>query len=79
MAIQVEGLRKSFTGVDVLKGVDFEVRRGEIFALLGSNGAGKTTTIKTCSTLIKPDSGTACGCAVWTWYANQTRCARLSA
>jgi ABC-2 type transport system ATP-binding protein len=57
MAIQVEGLRKSFTGVDVLKGVDFEVRRGEIFALLGSNGAGKTTTIKICSTLLKPDGG----------------------
>ena len=56
--IRVEGLRKSFTGVDVLQGVDFEVRRGEIFALLGSNGAGKTTTIKICSTLIKPDSGT---------------------
>lgn len=57
VAIQVEGLRKSFTDVEVLKGVDFEVRRGEIFALLGSNGAGKTTTIKICSTLIRPDSG----------------------
>jgi len=55
--IQVNDLRKSFPGVDVLKGVDFDVRRGEIFALLGSNGAGKTTTIKICSTLIKPDSG----------------------
>jgi len=59
MAIQVEGLRKSFTGVDVLKGVDLDVRRGEIFALLGSNGAGKTTTIKICSTLMKPDGGSA--------------------
>jgi ABC-2 type transport system ATP-binding protein len=57
MAIQVEGLRKSFTGVDVLTGVDFEVRRGEIFALLGSNGAGKTTTVNICSTLLKPDGG----------------------
>jgi len=55
--IQVKDLQKSFPGVDVLKGVDFDVRRGEIFALLGSNGAGKTTTIKICSTLIKPDSG----------------------
>lgn len=59
MAIQVEDLRKSFTGVDVLQGVDFEVRRGEIFALLGSNGAGKTTTIKICATLLKPDGGSA--------------------
>jgi ABC-2 type transport system ATP-binding protein len=57
MAIQVKDLRKSFTGVDVLTGVDLEVRRGEIFALLGSNGAGKTTTIKICSTLMKPDGG----------------------
>jgi ABC-2 type transport system ATP-binding protein len=56
-AIQVTGLRKSFTGVDVLKGVDFEVRRGEIFALLGSNGAGKTTIIKICSTLLRSDDG----------------------
>ena len=44
-AIQVKDLRKSFKDTEVLKGVDFEVRRGEIFALLGSNGAGKTTTI----------------------------------
>ncbi|MEV0270694.1 ATP-binding cassette domain-containing protein [Hamadaea sp. NPDC050747] len=57
-AIQVEGLQKSFTGVEVLKGVDFDVRRGEIFALLGSNGAGKTTTIKACATLLKADAGT---------------------
>jgi len=56
-AIQVTDLRKSFTGVDVLKGVDFEVRRGEIFALLGSNGAGKTTIIKICSTLLRSDAG----------------------
>src|SRR5688500_2510427 len=55
--IEVQGLRKSFTGVDVLRGVDFGVRRGEIFALLGSNGAGKTTTVKICSTLLRPDGG----------------------
>jgi len=41
-AIEVKGLRKSFKDTEVLKGVDFEVKRGEIFALLGSNGAGKT-------------------------------------
>ncbi|NUT35461.1 MAG: ATP-binding cassette domain-containing protein [Hamadaea sp.] len=57
MAIQVKDLRKSFADVDVLKGVDFDVRRGEIFALLGSNGAGKTTTIKISATLLKPDGG----------------------
>jgi ABC-2 type transport system ATP-binding protein len=58
-AIQVKGLRKSFRKIEVLQGVDFEVRRGGIFALLGSNGAGKTTTVKVLATLLKPDGGTA--------------------
>ena len=59
MAIQVHGLRKSYKETQVLKGVDFEVRRGEIFALLGSNGAGKTTIVRILSTLLKLDGGTA--------------------
>jgi ABC-2 type transport system ATP-binding protein len=62
VAIQVNDLRKSFKDTQVLKGVDFEVRRGEIFALLGSNGAGKTTTINILSTLLKPDGGSASVC-----------------
>ncbi|WP_375090935.1 ABC transporter ATP-binding protein [Peribacillus sp. RS7] len=56
-AISVKGLKKSFKDKEVLKGVDFEVRRGEIFALLGSNGAGKTTTVNILSTLMKADGG----------------------
>ena len=55
-------MKKSFKDKDVLKGVDFEVQRGEIFALLGSNGAGKTTIVKILSTLCKPDGGTASVC-----------------
>jgi ABC-2 type transport system ATP-binding protein len=58
-AIQVKGLQKSYQKLQVLKGVDFEVKRGYIFALLGSNGAGKTTIIKILTTLLKQDSGTA--------------------
>ncbi|WP_312832252.1 ABC transporter ATP-binding protein [Sedimentibacter saalensis] len=58
-AIQVKGLQKSYKGLHVLKGVDFEVENGSIFALLGSNGAGKTTIIKILTTLLKQDSGTA--------------------
>lgn len=58
-AIEVRGLRKSFKDTEVLKGVDFEVKRGQIFALLGSNGAGKTTIVKILTTLLKPDGGTA--------------------
>ncbi|MGZ0153010.1 ABC transporter ATP-binding protein [Kribbella sp. WER1] len=58
-AIQVQGLRKSYGKQSVLRGVDFEVARGSIFALLGSNGAGKTTTIKILATLLRADDGTA--------------------
>jgi ABC-2 type transport system ATP-binding protein len=58
-AIQVEGLRKSYKELHVLKGVDFEVEKGSIFALLGPNGAGKTTIVKILTTLLKPDGGTA--------------------
>jgi len=58
-AIEVKGLRKSYKDTQVLKGVDFEVKRGEIFALLGSNGAGKTTMIRILATLLKQDGGTA--------------------
>jgi ABC-2 type transport system ATP-binding protein len=58
-AIQVRGLEKSYKELRVLRGVDFEVARGSIFALLGSNGAGKTTAVKILSTLLKADAGTA--------------------
>jgi len=57
-AIEVKGLQKSYKELHVLKGVDFEVEKGCIFALLGSNGAGKTTIIKILTTLLKQDSGT---------------------
>lgn len=58
-AIQVKGLQKSYKKLHVLKGVDFEVEKGSVFALLGSNGAGKTTIIKILTTLLKQDGGTA--------------------
>jgi ABC-2 type transport system ATP-binding protein len=58
-AIRVQGLEKSYKKLRALRGVDFEVARGSIFALLGSNGAGKTTVVKILSTLLKPDAGTA--------------------
>ncbi len=58
-AIHVQGLEKSYKELRVLRGVDFDVARGSIFALLGSNGAGKTTVVKILSTLLKADAGTA--------------------
>ncbi len=61
-AIQIKGLRKSFKATEVLRGVDIEVMRGEVYALLGSNGAGKTTMIRILSTLLRADGGTASVC-----------------
>ncbi|WP_228001900.1 ABC transporter ATP-binding protein [Nocardia australiensis] len=58
-AIRVQGLEKSYKDLHVLRGVDFDVARGSIFALLGSNGAGKTTVVRILSTLLKADAGTA--------------------
>ena len=55
--IKVNGIRKSYNTLEVLKDVSFKVNKGEIFALLGSNGAGKTTIIKILCTLIKADAG----------------------
>ncbi|MEV4283039.1 ABC transporter ATP-binding protein [Actinoplanes xinjiangensis] len=73
-AIEANGLRRSYrsrtgwlrprlTTIDAVRGVDFTVRRGELFGLLGPNGAGKTTTIKMLNTLLIPTGGTAriCG------------------
>ena len=58
-AIEIRGIEKSYKKLHVLKGVDFEVERGSIFALLGSNGAGKTTLVRILSTLMKADAGVA--------------------
>lgn len=57
--ISVKDLKKSYGSQKVLDGINFEVERGQIFALLGENGAGKTTTIRILSTLIRPDEGIA--------------------
>ena len=58
-AVRVLGLEKSYKQLHVLRGVDFDIARGTILALLGSNGAGKTTVVKILSTLLKADLGTA--------------------
>jgi lipooligosaccharide transport system ATP-binding protein len=58
VVLRVAGLRKSYGANEVVRGLDFEIRRGECFGLLGPNGAGKTTTLRCCLGLIDPDSGT---------------------
>lgn len=61
-AVKVRGIKKSFKDVHVLRGVDFEVAAGSIFALLGSNGAGKTTLVRILATTLRADAGTAAVC-----------------
>jgi ABC-2 type transport system ATP-binding protein len=61
--ISVNGLEKSYKNLKVLNKISFSVKRGSVFALLGSNGSGKTTTIKILTTLLKPDKGSAEVCS----------------
>lgn len=59
LAIQINGLSKSYGKVRALRGINLEVKRGEMFGFLGPNGAGKTTTIRCLLDMIRPDSGKA--------------------
>jgi len=61
--IQVKGLKKYFGEVKAVKGIDFQVERGELFGFLGVNGAGKSTTINMLCTVLRPTDGQAriCG------------------
>ena len=58
VVLSVVGLRKSYGDNEVVKGLDFAIRRGECFGLLGPNGAGKTTTLRCCLGLTDPNAGT---------------------
>src|ERR1700710_74974 len=59
LAIEVSGLQKRFGEVEAVRGVSFDVARGEVFGFLGPNGAGKTTTINMLCTLSRPTGGSA--------------------
>jgi ABC-2 type transport system ATP-binding protein len=58
ITLSVKGLRKTIGKKEIIKGLDFDLKRGEVFGFLGPNGAGKTTTIRMLVGLIKPSSGT---------------------
>lgn len=55
--IQIQDIRKSFGSLEVLKGVNLEISKGEIVSIIGKSGAGKTTLLQIIGTLDKPDSG----------------------
>jgi len=57
VVLRVDGLRKRYGDTEVVRGLSFEIRRGDCFGLLGPNGAGKTTTLRCCLGLIDPDGG----------------------
>lgn len=56
--IRMRGIHKSFDHLEVLRGVDLDVNRGEILSIVGASGAGKTTLLQILGTLDRPDSGT---------------------
>ncbi len=58
--IDIKGIRKSFGSLQVLKGIDMHIGKGEIVSIVGPSGAGKTTLLQIIGTLDKPDSGTVC-------------------
>lgn len=55
--IEVRNIRKSFGSLEVLKGIDLDIREGEVVSIVGPSGAGKTTLLQIMGTLDKPDSG----------------------
>ena len=55
--IEVNGLKKSFNNIEAVKGIDFFVKKGQLFSFLGTNGAGKSTTIKILCTLLDKNDG----------------------
>ena len=56
--IKLEGITKSFGSLQVLKGIDLEINKGEIVSIVGPSGAGKTTLLQIMGTLDEPDAGT---------------------
>jgi len=55
--LRIEDLRKRYSGVEVLKGVDLELRKGETKVIMGPSGAGKSTLLKCINLLVRPDGG----------------------
>jgi branched-chain amino acid transport system ATP-binding protein len=57
VVLSIEDLRVNYGGIEAVKGISFEVAKGDIVTLIGANGAGKSTTLRTIAGLVKPRSG----------------------
>ncbi len=79
LAIEANGLVKTYDTVKAVDGVDLAVRRGTVYGVLGPNGAGKTTTIRMLATLLRPDAGSARVLGHTTSWRRPTRCTAWSA
>ncbi len=60
----VKDLKKSYGQLEAVKGISFDIKKGEIFALIGPNGAGKTSALRMVATILKPDAGTIEVCGI---------------
>jgi phospholipid/cholesterol/gamma-HCH transport system ATP-binding protein len=78
VGVRVEGLRKSFGDHEILKGIDLEVRPGEIFVIMGPSGSGKSVLLKHLIGLERPDGGDIFidgrTTTAWPWCSSPARC-----
>ena len=71
--LEVRGLRKSFDGQEVLRGIDLRVNRGDVVAILGSSGSGKTTLLRCLNFLERSDGGEMCFDGTWFQMARMSK------
>jgi ABC-2 type transport system ATP-binding protein len=79
LIVEARNIRKSYGSVEALRGISFEIRKGEVFGLLGPNGAGKTTTIEILEGLRKADDGTVRVCGLDPFRQSQELRQRIGA
>ena len=84
--IDVKGLKKHFGRLEVLKGVDLQVRRGEVVVIIGPSGSGKSTFLRSLNLLEKPNGGTITvegqdimAASAWAWCSSSSTCSRTCA